>query len=145
MNFCSQCGTKLVVSWNVCPNCGNILKSERVNQQQIQTQPVKQTYHQKKPSPQPLDYRLRNNNTNGIIALIFGILGLCTVVPIVGSILGIVFGAIGRKKDDDGRLAIAGFVLGIIGLVVWIAIYVFLFFTIFRAFYFNPYIDSLLF
>ncbi|NVM44777.1 MAG: DUF4190 domain-containing protein [Candidatus Lokiarchaeota archaeon] len=141
MNFCSQCGTKLVASWNVCPNCGNNLKSEPVYQQQIQAQPPTQSYYQQKPSHQPIDYRSRNNNTNGIIALIFGILGLCSIVPIVGSILGIVFGAIGRRKDDDRRLAIAGFVLGIVGLAIWIAFYLFLFISVFRAFYFNPYMD----
>ena len=28
MNFCPQCGTKIVVSWNVCPNCNYILIEE---------------------------------------------------------------------------------------------------------------------
>ncbi|MFX0048757.1 MAG: zinc-ribbon domain-containing protein [Candidatus Hermodarchaeota archaeon] len=140
-NFCSQCGTKLLSSWNFCLNCGNSLKSERVHQKQIQAQPPAQIYYQKRLSSQPIDYRPRNNNTNGIIALIFGLLGLFNVIPIVGPILGIVFGAIGRKKDDDGRLALAGFIIGIIGLVAWLAFYLFFFISIFRAFYFNPYMD----
>ena len=121
MNFCPQCGTKVVASWNVCPNCAHNLKSERVNQQPAQPQIPVQAYPQKKSQQQPLDYRPRNNNNNGIIALIFGLLGLFSVVPIVGSILGIVFGAIGKKKDDDHRMAVAGLVLGIIGIVIWIA------------------------
>ncbi|MFW9952051.1 MAG: zinc-ribbon domain-containing protein, partial [Candidatus Thorarchaeota archaeon] len=140
-NFCSQCGTKLLASWNVCPNCGNSLKSERTYQNQLQTQPPAQIYYQQKLPPQLIDFHPRNNNTNGIIALIFGVLGLFNVVPIVGSILGIVFGAIGRKKDDDGRLALAGFIIGIIGLVIWIFFYLFLFISIFRAFYCSPYMD----
>ena len=44
MNFCTQCGTKIVASWNVCPNCGHNLKSEIVNQQPTQPQIPKQTY-----------------------------------------------------------------------------------------------------
>lgn len=141
MNFCPQCGTKVVTSWNVCPNCGHNLKSERGYQQPAQTKIPVQTYPQDKPRHQLDDYRPRNNNTNGIIALIFGLLGLFSVVPIVGSILGIVFGAIGRKKDDPAKMAIAGLIIGIIGIVVWIAFYLFLFFSIFRAFYYYPYMD----
>ncbi|MFX0074588.1 MAG: DUF4190 domain-containing protein [Candidatus Hermodarchaeota archaeon] len=141
MNFCSQCGIKLVASWNICPNCGSILKPERVPQRQIQAQLPKQIDYHPQPNYPLKDYHPRNNNTNGIIALIFGILGLFTVLPIVGSILGIVFGAIGRRKDDDGRLATAGFILGIIGLVAWSIFYLWLFSFIFRAFYYMPPID----
>jgi len=132
MNFCSQCGTKIVASWNVCPNCGYNLKSERGYQQPAQPQPPSQLYIQQKPKYQPhhyqpYNYRPRNNNTNGTVALIFGLLGLFGIIPIVGSIVGIVLGAIGKKSDDDPRMAKAGLVLGIIGIVVWIAFYIYLF------------------
>ncbi|NHJ22600.1 MAG: hypothetical protein EAX91_16760 [Candidatus Lokiarchaeota archaeon] len=174
VNFCSQCGHKLIASWNVCPNCGNILNPERVPQKQpIQTpppqqtysppKPPQQTYSPPKPAPQPIGNYPRNTNTNGIIALIFGLLGLLGALviggstlgiffgffvgifgfsglfgqfAIVASIIGIVFGAIGRKKDDDRRMATAGFVLGIIGIVCWIAFFGFLFLSIFRSFYY---------
>lgn len=143
MNYCPQCGTKIVETWNVCPNCGHNLKPERAYQHstQAQVQIPSQTYSQQKPQHQPYDYRPRSNNTNGIIALIFGLLGLFSVVPVVGSILGIVFGAIGRKKDDGPKMAIAGLVLGIIGIVIWITFYLFLFIAIFRAFSYFPYMD----
>ncbi len=132
MNFCPQCGTKIVASWNVCPNCGYNLKSERGYQQPTQSQSPAQIYMQQKPKyqphhHQPYNYRPRSNNTNGTVALIFGLLGLFGVIPIVGSIVGIVLGAVGKKSDDDPRMAKAGLVLGIIGIVVWIAIYIFLF------------------
>ena len=88
MNFCSQCGHKLVATWNVCPNCGNILKLERVPQKQaIQTPPPQQLNYQQKPTRQLVEYHSRSNNTNGIIALIFGLLGLIGSVLIVGSML----------------------------------------------------------
>lgn len=136
MNFCRQCGTKIVASWNVCPNCGHNLKSEREYQQPAQPQPPVQIYTQQEPKYQtqqyqPYNYRSRSNNTNGIVALIFGLLGLFGVIPIVGSIVGIVLGAVGKNNDDDPSMAKAGLVLGIIGLVVWIAIFIWLFSFIF--------------
>jgi len=132
MNFCTQCGTKIVASWNVCPNCGHNLKSELGYQQPTQPQPSVQIYTQQKPNYQPnqyqpYKYRPRSNNTNGIVALIFGLLGLFGIIPIVGSIIAIVLGAVGKKNDDDPTMAKAGLVLGIIGIVLWIAIYIFLF------------------
>ena len=143
MNFCSQCGTKIVASWNVCPNCGHNLKSERGYQQPAQPQPPVQIYTQQKPKYQPHQYqsynsRPRSNNTNGIVALICGLLGLFGVIPIVGSIIGIVLGAVGKKNDDDPRMAKAGLVIGIIGIVVWIAFYIFLFSFIFMMFRYPP-------
>lgn len=65
------------------------------------------------------------------IALVFAIMGL--VVPILmlslvlsiilsipSSILAIIFGAIGIKKDDSSSLAITGLVLGSIAIIAWI-------------------------
>ena len=138
MNFCPQCGTKIVPSWNVCPNCGHHLKSEPVNQQPIQAQSPKETYSQQKPQYQPYGYHPRSNNTNGIVALIFGLLGLFGVIPVVGSIVGIVLGAIGKSKDDDPRMAKAGLIIGIIGIVVWITFYLWLFSWIFMMFRYFP-------
>jgi O-antigen ligase len=138
MNFCPQCGTKIVASWNVCPNCGYNLKSEREYQQPAQLQPPVQIYTQQKPIYQPYNYRPRSNNTNGTVALIFGLLGLFGIIPIVGSIVGIALGAIGKNNDDDPRMAKAGLVLGIIGIVVWIAFYIYLFSFIFMMFRYIP-------
>jgi hypothetical protein len=163
VNFCSQCGHKLIASWNACPNCGKILNPERIPQKQPIQTPPQQTYSLPKPTPQPVGYYQRNTKTNGIIALIFGLLGLLGaglvggsilgIFPgilggiiglpgifgqfiIVGSILGIVFGAIGRKKDEDNRMATAGLVLGIIGITVWITFFILLFISMFMSFYY---------
>lgn len=143
MNFCPECGTKIVASWNVCPNCGHNLKSELVNQQPIKAQIPQKIYPQQKlqyhPSQyQPYGYRPRSNNTNGTVALIFGLLGLFGVIPVVGSIIGIALGAIGKNKDDDPKMAKAGLIIGIIGIVVWIAFYLWLFSWIFMMFSYMP-------
>ncbi|MHA1107151.1 MAG: hypothetical protein ACTSPN_15770 [Promethearchaeota archaeon] len=73
------------------------------------------------------------SNTNGIIALIFGIIGLCCAwlipipfVPFLFPIVAIVFGAIGIKKDDSNGMAIAGLVLGIISVICVAVMAVFL-------------------
>jgi len=143
MNFCPECGTKIVASWNVCPNCGHNLKSELVNQQPIKAQIPQKIYPQQKPQYdpsqyQPYGYRPRSNNTNGTVALIFGLLGLFGVIPVVGSIIGIALGAIGKNKDDDPKMAKAGLIIGIIGIVVWIAFYLWLFSWIFMMFSYMP-------
>lgn len=64
------------------------------------------------------------SNTNGIISLIFGIIGLCCgwliPLPYVGYIfpaVAIIFGIIGIIKDDSHGMAITGLILGIISLL----------------------------
>ena len=65
-------------------------------------------------------------STSAIIALIGGILGLVGVLPLIGSIVGIIAGN-SAKNDIRNRpgqvtgegLAQAGVVLGWVGLVLW--------------------------
>ena len=71
----------------------------------------------------------------GIVALIFGIIGmiisLVIMAPMLGwgfsalaffpyfpNIVAIICGSIGIKKDDSPGLAIAGLILGSIGLII---------------------------
>ena len=72
--------------------------------------------------------------TLSIVALVFGIIGIATslisflptpfiilwYVPLATSIVGIICGGIGIKKDDSPGLAITGLVLGSVGLIIWI-------------------------
>jgi len=72
--------------------------------------------------------------TLGIVALVFGIIGLATslisfiptpfvilwYVPLTTSGVGIICGGIGIKRDDSTGLAITGLVLGSVGLIIWI-------------------------
>ena len=64
------------------------------------------------------------SNTNGIISLIFALVGLFVGwIPFLGwfgiifPIIAIIFGAIGIKKDDSHGMAIAGLVIGCISLL----------------------------
>lgn len=62
-------------------------------------------------------------NGLGTAALVLGILGVIGCLPYIGSILGIVFGKMGMTKADQGLAnnrgaAKAGFILGIIGLIL---------------------------
>ena len=59
-----------------------------------------------------------------VLSLIFGIVGFCCGV-IFGPI-AILLGAIGMRRDEGRGLAIAGLVLGIVTLVCWILLIIFL-------------------
>ena len=125
MNYCPNCGTELEANWRKCPSCGFNIEAEetipplnaptpRITQQpQIQLQ---YQYKQKR----------SESNTNGIVALICGILGIIAV-PLVCSIIAIYFGRIGLKKDDNTSLANAGYILGIIGLCWFVIILIIIF------------------
>jgi hypothetical protein len=80
--------------------------------------------------------------TLGIVALVFGIIGIATslisfiptpfiilwYVPVTTSVVGIICGGIGIKIDDSPGLAITGLVLGSVGLIIWILFAVIYFF-----------------
>jgi K+ transporter len=64
-------------------------------------------------------------NGMGTAALILSILGLVGCIPFIGSILGIVLGKIGMRNAAEGRannggVAKAGFIIGIISLILWV-------------------------
>ena len=68
------------------------------------------------------------DNGMGIAAFILGILSVCCVAPIVGSILAIIFGRIGMNKADQGlannkSMAQWGFWLGIAGLALTVVLF----------------------
>jgi hypothetical protein len=63
-----------------------------------------------------------------VASLVLGIVGLLSFVYGVGSLLAVIFGAIGMKQTQDGQrggrgMAIAGLVMGIIGLVAGVAFF----------------------
>jgi len=64
-------------------------------------------------------------NTNGTLALVFGLIGICCCGFILGPI-AIILGAVGLKKDDEQTLSIVGIILGVIALACWIFSFIFL-------------------
>ncbi len=73
---------------------------------------------------QPSQYSVPpRSSTNGwaITSLVLGIIGFC--IPFVGGLLATIFGIVGiakgRKRGSGTGLAIAGLVLGLISLAVW--------------------------
>lgn len=135
MPYCPQCGTKIEENWNNCPNCGHDLRQEHElikGNNQKSAQPNYEQIGSEQPQtnyPPYRTYSASQNNTYGIIALIFGLLGLCCILGslIFNSIFGVVaiiFGAIGMNKDDKPQMAKIGLALGIIVLVCGIFIFV---------------------
>ncbi|WP_372505686.1 DUF4190 domain-containing protein [Streptomyces macrolidinus] len=86
---------------------------------------------------------MQPRNGLGIAALVLGILSVCLfclygVVSLVLGILAVVFGVKGRKRADQGEAdnygqAQAGFVLGIIGLALGVAVITLMIIGIFFA------------
>ena len=113
--FCSQCGEKNPDDARFCSKCGAALAAAEA--------PAPAAA----PAPPPSAVA-RGTRTNGmsIAALILGILGIISFWPL--SILAIIFGAIGISqinKDPSLKgkgMAVAGLVMGIAAIAIWILV-----------------------
>jgi hypothetical protein len=130
MAFCAKCGADKR-TLNVCPSCGSGPESvgasfappRAASQPLAQQQPAYQ-----QPAYQQSGYQqsMQSQKTNG-----FAIASLiCSLLCV--SLLGIIFGHVGlsqinRNREGGRGLAVAGLILGYIGLVATIAIYVLVF------------------
>lgn len=88
------------------------------------------------PTPYQQGQPAMPQNGMGTAALVLGILGIIGCIPIIGGILAIIFGRIGMRNAEqglatNGGVAKAGFILGIIGLVL--AVIGVIFYVIFIA------------
>lgn len=131
--FCTNCGRDLEESWKVCPDCGKDLGGGNAPQTQPTTQPQTQSTTQPTTQPhsvQPYQYKyakVAGENKFGTASLVCGILGLIfgftssyTIMSLpILRIVAIVLGGIGISRDDNKAMAIAGLVLGIIGVVIF--------------------------
>jgi len=146
MPYCPQCGSEIEVNWNNCPNCGYDLKQEyeliKANNQRT----AQSNYEQIGSDQQQVEYSpyrrysTGQNNTFGIIALIFGLLGFCCILGSYNFIFGVVAiicGAIGMRRDDKPQMAKIGLALGIIVLVI--GIFIFVFMLSFLTYFLFPY------
>jgi hypothetical protein len=113
MLFCPNCGFKIENLWNNCPECGAILREQKIINAFQPSPPNQPTYQ---PTYQPIKFQKRPDNYGyGIVALICGILGFFLYFWLFG-IIAIICGAVGQKKDATKGLATAGLVLGILNL-----------------------------
>ena len=60
----------------------------------------------------------------GIIAVVFGFLGLGFPVGTICALVGIVLGALGRRDPEKAGIATAGLVCSIIGLVLSLLLFI---------------------
>ena len=116
--FCNKCGANLPDGTRTCTNCGADLagQAQPVYQQPVYQQPV---YQQ-----QPVD----PGKGLGIAAMVLGIISLLCFPYILGT-LGIILGAVGLNKSKavgmKNGMAVAGIVLGIIGIALWVLMLIF--------------------
>lgn len=128
MAFCAKCGADKR-TLNVCPSCGsgpegsgNAFAPPATQQPQYQAPAYQAPAYQQPAYQQPL----QSQKTNG-----FAIASLvCSLLCI--SVLGIIFGHVGmsqinRNREGGRGLAVAGLILGYIGLVATIAVYALVF------------------
>lgn len=130
--ICQKCGKQINDDYKICPYCGTPVQ-RAVNTGQFQQNQQNNGYNYRNPQmPQSGSYNYGNriqytnhpkkNNTIGILALIFGIVGLllsCIFIGIVPAIAGIVLGIVGISKNNGKGMCIAGLICGIIGILVF--------------------------
>jgi hypothetical protein len=118
MATCTQCGSELTAGARFCAACGQAVPEE--SDRPVQAFPGGTVVH----SP-PTDGQ-------AVAALVLGILGL-VMCPVICSIIAIILGKISQRKIEESGgtlgglgMAKAGWILGIIGVVVgilWIVIF----------------------
>ena len=138
LSFCRYCGSKILPNSAFCSACGKPLGSIEVPVAQVNTPLTR--FHSIQPTPQavytPQQPQQANQTTvvvnehksNGIgtAGFVFALLGiLLSWIPVVDFVIwffGLLFSFIGLFKSPRG-LAITGFLLSIIGIIIIIAIF----------------------
>ncbi len=133
MPYCTNCGSEIEDTWNICPNCGKDLKELQAPQQQtislVQQQP-QQTPQPYQAQPFQKTYSSSRGNIFGAVALICGLIGLISAFLYFGIVLGIiaiVLGGIGLGRDDNNGMAVIGIIFGIIDIVLFVLVYLIIF------------------
>jgi hypothetical protein len=122
--YCPKCGAQIADDSRFCPQCGNSTVAQ--TPQAPQAPPQQPAYQQPQPVYQQPAYQ---EHTSGmaVAALVTGIVGFF-LSPL--SVLAIIFGAVGISqcgKDPylKGKgMAVAGLVLGIINIALWVILWV---------------------
>ena len=124
MKFCAKCGSQMDDAQRFCPGCGFDMGAG---------QNTSVSYYNGGQQQSPYDYfymheGVRKTNAMGIVSLICSLVGLFFLGPILEP-LAIIFGGVGISQCNKypnlytGKgFAVAGLVIGIIGLVIGLLI-----------------------
>ncbi len=107
--YCRYCGNEINDDALFCSKCGQPTGNAPVPYDQTSAQP----YDEPSAQPAPDGY--------AIASLVLGILGL-VALPLIGGILAVVFGNISRKNNGPTTMARAGWIMGIIGIVLGVVV-----------------------
>ena len=126
---CPNCGKVIVPGVTTCPDCGSPIGSEAPAPPPVYapgTPPAAPGPPGTPPAQPPFPRAKQANSGWAIASLILGICGF-TCIPLIGSVLAIVFGFLAKSeiKKGSGRLkgsglATAGIVLGMILIAVMV-------------------------
>ena len=125
---CQNCGKELNDDFQLCPYCGSAVESADNRQtEQTNTYHTGNTYNygaqQQTTKYQQNNQNQKKNGVIGVLALVFGIIGMlssCAVVGILPAIIGVIFGIIGIATKNRKGMSIAGLVCGCIGVFIFV-------------------------
>lgn len=133
--FCSKCGQAISDDGRYCQNCGAVLGQETPQEESPIVQQSENEYKPEEAQVITSDKSVDPNGSQGMIALILGIVGLvlgaicscgCSIVggiiPFILSVLAVVFGYQAKQKSAaagfKNEKAQAGMILGIVAIAV---------------------------
>jgi len=124
-SHCPYCGSTIEGGSQFCQNCGASVSGEsgappKPAQQPYAVPPPQESYGTTPAYQQPTTTVYtpqRQDDSSGIISLIFGILGCVGILPCIGPIIAIIVGNQAKNKGETQYSQI-GIVLGYIGLVL---------------------------
>lgn len=138
LSFCRYCGSKILSNSSFCPACGKPFGNGEVPVAQVNTpstrfnsirtdeQPLYASQQPQQANQTTVIVNERRSNGFGTAGFVFALLGvILSWAPLVGFIiwfLGFLFSFIGLFKAPRG-LAITGFILSILGIIIIITIF----------------------
>ncbi|NHJ86235.1 MAG: hypothetical protein FK734_12290 [Asgard group archaeon] len=111
--FCQNCGASLTGIDEVTPSSQPVSYGSQ-NQQSYQqpAYPQQPTYYQQ---PSTVYYQKSQDNSLGVLSMIFGLLG-CFAIPFIGSLVAIITGHMSLSKGKN-TYAIVGLILGYLVII----------------------------
>lgn len=126
VRYCSNCGAKIPDKAQFCSNCG--VSSTPPSQPAQPAQPVQPVYTQPVTSTQ----YVKRHSGFGVAALVLGIISVIMsaiiifyFIGIILGILAIIFGAVGYWGKWKDKYGLAGFICGLVALIlaiIWIVL-----------------------